>query len=268
MAGLIDVWDVDTFGEDLIIQLHANAELVRNYIATEQEIFLEREAAGLRAVYRSNRHAESYLRFLECLGQHMAARTIRAWHYTRLTDSEVNTLRRAGIKLSTLETTRQRLDAQVAAGQISVEIGNALFEASPLHDPQQLESRSNRFWMISHPTEVEDYSVTLLLANWGGEVVYFWLRAQAPHLQQMSAASEGRACWKSEFRSTRAPTPLTQAKLLRRPLLEVSATSPISEQSISALSARSDPRPSSRYIRKAKLPSSRSGRDIRSTFAD
>jgi hypothetical protein len=185
VAGLIDVWDVDTFGEDLIIQLHANAELVRNYIATEQEIFLEREAAGLRAVYRSNPHAESYLRFLECLGQHMAARTIRAWHYTRLTDSEVNTLRRAGIKLSTLETTRQRLDAQVAAGQISVEIGNALFEASPLHDPQQLESRSNRFWMISHPTEVEDYSVTLLLANWGGEAVYFWLRAKAPHLQQI-----------------------------------------------------------------------------------
>ena len=46
MAGLIDVWDVDTFGEDLMIQLHANAELVRNYIATDKKSFSNAKREG------------------------------------------------------------------------------------------------------------------------------------------------------------------------------------------------------------------------------
>jgi hypothetical protein len=179
----IDVWDIETFGEDLIALLHANAELVRDYILTDRDISLERETSGLRAIYRSNPHAESYLQFLERLGQRMERVTIRAWHYTRLTDSEVDALRAAGVQLSTLEAMRRRLDAQVAAGQISVEIANALLEASVLHDRQQVASRSNRFWMTSHPLAVEDDGVTLLLDNWGGEVVYFWL--QDRHLEQV-----------------------------------------------------------------------------------
>ena len=190
----------------------------------------------------------------------MAARTIRAWHYTRLTDSEVNTLRRAGIKLSTLETTRQRLDAQVAAGQISVEIGNALFEASPLHDPQQLESRSNRFWMISHPTEVEDYSVTLLLSNWGGEVVYFLLRAQAPHLQQIVGGIGRARVLEVGVPLDASPHSFNAGETVAGHLLEVSAASPISEQSISALSARwTRGRPRDTYGRRSCLRADREG---------
>jgi hypothetical protein len=177
VVGLIDVWDVNTFDKDLMARLRANAELVRDYIATDRDISIERrEAPGLRTTLLSNPHAKSYRRFLESLGHDMEARAIRAWHYTRLTDSEVDVLRTAGIRLSTSEATRQRLDSQVAAGQISVEIGNALFEKSPLRDRQQSEARSGRFWMTSHPLDVEDGGVTLLLANWGGEVVYFWLQ--------------------------------------------------------------------------------------------
>lgn len=113
----------------------------------------------------------------------MEDRTIRAWHYTRLTDSEVDMLRASGIQLSTKETARQRLDEQVATGEISVEIASALFAASPLHDYQQLDARSNRFWLTSDPLNVKDRGVTLLLNNWGGEVVYFWL--ETPDLQKI-----------------------------------------------------------------------------------
>lgn len=88
-VNLIDVWNVETFDEDLIATLRANSELVRNYIVTDREIFLEREASGLRVPYRTNPHAESYGRFLEDLDPLMKTRTIRAWHYTRLTDTEV-----------------------------------------------------------------------------------------------------------------------------------------------------------------------------------
>jgi hypothetical protein len=179
----IDVWDAETFGEDLIAVLRANAELVRDYIVTDHDISLEREASGLGPIYRSNPHAESYLHFLETLGDRIKRSTIRAWHYTRLTDSEVDTLRTAGVHLSTFDTMRQRLDAQVAAGEISVEVANALLRASVLHDRQQIASRSGRFWMTSHPLAVEDNGVTLLLNSWGGEVVYFWL--QDRHLEQV-----------------------------------------------------------------------------------
>jgi hypothetical protein len=40
----------------------------------------------------------------------METRTIRAWHYTRLTDAEVVAMRMTGISLSSLDAIRQRLD--------------------------------------------------------------------------------------------------------------------------------------------------------------
>lgn len=180
---MIDIWDIETFGKDLLAELHANGKLVSNYIEEEREIFLERDASRLRGLSRTNPHATSYLRFLEELNWRMKTCTIRAWHYTRLSDPEVEALRMSGIQLSTLEATRRRLDAQVAAGVIPAEIASALFEASPLHNAEQLKSRSSRFWMTSHPVDVEDDGVTLLLNNWGGEVVYFWLQDQ--YLQQI-----------------------------------------------------------------------------------
>ena len=127
MAGLIDVWDVETFGEDLIAQLRASTGLVRDYTATERAVSLERHASRPGRTYRGNPHEEDYLRFLETLGQGMKHSAIRAWHYTRLTDSEVVAMQTAGVHLSTLEMMLRRLDAQVATGQFSVEIANALF---------------------------------------------------------------------------------------------------------------------------------------------
>jgi hypothetical protein len=171
----IDVWNVGTFDEELLGTLRAQSELVRNYIATDREILLEREASGLRGAYRTNLNAERYQRFVENLGRDMETRTIRGWHYTRLTDAEVEQLRTTGITLSSLEATRQRLGAQVAAGELPADIADALFAASPFQHREQVGPRSDKFWMTSHPVEIVDGGVTLLLSNWGGEAVYFWL---------------------------------------------------------------------------------------------
>jgi hypothetical protein len=171
---LIDVWNVETFDEDVLRKLRARAELVRSYIATEWEI-LESEASGLRPAYRSNPHSKSYHRLLEDLDRDMETRTIRAWHYTRLTDAEVEAMRATGIDLSSLGAIRQRLDMQVAAKEISAGTADALYGASPFHHPDQIGPRSDKFWMTSHPVEIGDGRVTLFLRNWGGEGVYFWL---------------------------------------------------------------------------------------------
>ncbi len=79
----------------------------------------------------------------------MRSRMIRAWHHTRLTEAKVDRLRHEGIHLSTPETLRSRLDLFVASGAVSAQLANELYAASPFHG-EQLESRINKFWVVSH----------------------------------------------------------------------------------------------------------------------
>ena len=105
----------------------------------------------------------------------MQTRTIRAWHYTRLTDQEAQALKRDGIHVSTPETLTARLEALVTTGHLSRRAAEALYEASPFHGDQR-KSREGKFWMISHPQAIDDGGVEPLLARWGGEVASFWLK--------------------------------------------------------------------------------------------
>jgi hypothetical protein len=175
IAKLIDVWNLETFDEELTSKLQANAELIRNYLMIDRSEAFDRHIT-------TNPYGMDYIEFMEEVGRDMQARTIRAWHYTRLTDAEVDIIRRDGIYLSTLETFRRRLDAQVAARVFSVEVADALFAASPFH--AQLDVRSNKFCMTSHPVATDD--MTLLLGNWGGESAYFWLKD--PTLSELVAS--------------------------------------------------------------------------------
>jgi hypothetical protein len=154
-------------------KLRAKAQLIRNYLITDHRLYLEREASDHRMPHPTNPFATDYLAFVEEIGGDMETRAIRAWHYTRLTDGEVDVIRERGIYPSTLDSLRRRLDAQVAAGSFAAAAADALYAASPFH--HQLDSRSGKFWMTSHPIEIDDSGVTLLLNNWGGEATYFWL---------------------------------------------------------------------------------------------
>lgn len=107
-------------------------------------------AAGGERPYPDNPFAGDHLDLAETLMAVMNRRTIRAWHYTRLTDAEADRLRQDGIVLPSSESIRARLDAQVAAGAFSPEIADALHAASP-SQRGQAEIRSGRFWMVSHP---------------------------------------------------------------------------------------------------------------------
>lgn len=174
MLGILDVWDAGTFDPELLVSLAADAELVRNYLSRDREIFLDHDAGRCRSLLRpENPFAAAYIRHVEEIARLMADRTIRAWHYTRMTDAEVDRLRREGIELSTLESLRARLDVQVAAGALSASAAEALYAASPFNQGQR-ENRTHRFWMISHPDPIDDSRVERLLGNWGGEVASFW----------------------------------------------------------------------------------------------
>ena len=112
----------------------------------------------------------------------MEARTIRAWHYTRMTDEEVAALPRDGVYLSSLDGLRVRLAAQVKTGMFNEEVSRSLFADSPFQSEQR-GSRSDKFWMVSHPATIDDGGVELLLESWGGESAYFWQRD--PELQAL-----------------------------------------------------------------------------------
>ena len=54
-------------------------------------------------------------------------------------------------------------------------MADQLYAVSPLQNGQ-VEIRANRFWMVSHPTAVDDGGVTPLLERWGGEVASMWVK--------------------------------------------------------------------------------------------
>jgi hypothetical protein len=84
-------------------------------------------------------------------------------------------LRDEGIHLSTPATLRARLDSQVASGALGAELADALYAQSPFHS-DQLEARSGKFWLVSHPGAIDDGGVEPLMAHWGGEVASFWTK--------------------------------------------------------------------------------------------
>nr|WP_313424760.1 hypothetical protein [Brevundimonas diminuta] len=174
----IDVWNVETFDAELMDLLSAEADMVRAYMDRDLEIFrtYENATGPDRPLFRpSNIHAAAFMALEERVMPLMAERTIRAWHYTRLTDAEAEALRADGVVLSTIETLKGRLAARVQASEISQATADAAFAASPFHSDER-GSRSNKFWMVSHPVEIEDGGVEPLMAHWGGEVAHFWLK--------------------------------------------------------------------------------------------
>lgn len=175
--GFIDVWDVASFDEPLASALREHATLVRDYLTTSRRQYIERELSDHTQPHGFNPFATEYGEFVETIGRMMAARTIRAWHYCRMTDDEVEALKHNGIQLSSIDTLTARLDAQVAAGTMSRAEADGLFAASPFHS-DQMESRAHKYWMVSTPVPPYDSGVELLLGHWGGEVAYFWLREQ------------------------------------------------------------------------------------------
>src|SRR3546814_988227 len=88
----IDVWDTATLDPALAAQLDAHADLIRDYLHTDHEIFLSHDlgrGAGRSILRQENPYADDFYRLKETIGHAMDVRVIRAFHYTRLIDDEV-----------------------------------------------------------------------------------------------------------------------------------------------------------------------------------
>lgn len=192
MAGrLIDVWDVETFDPELTACLTEHADLMAAYYARSNKIFLDHDLGRARTLIRpENEFAADLGALRETVTALMDARTIRAWHYTRLTDDEVEALLRDGVHLSTPESLRRRFDQTVTAGHLTAADAEHLWAHNMFN--HQHDSRAGKFWAVSHPQPIDDGGVTPLMKHWGGEAASMWMQDEAV-LARLEGVGRARA---------------------------------------------------------------------------
>ncbi len=183
---VIDIWNAETYTEDIHAFLKEHAETIIRYyrikLQTDEEM-AQHEGWRLRP---PNPFADAYNRVNERLADLIAPRSIRAFHYTRMVDIEVDDVLANGFYAPTTEDSFVRLSERVGrlvqAGILSIQEGDRIFSASPLHNSEQFRARQG-IWLTPHAYRPDSQAVRLLVNNWGGEVGYFWIdESQDPDL--------------------------------------------------------------------------------------
>lgn len=122
---------------------------------------------------KPNRFSSDYLWLKERrLTPILAGTRIRAWHYARLLDHEVEAMKKR-LAPSSLDFLQQRLSALIGMGLLTQEEAATVFKSSPFHS--QESSRTGKLWVVTVPLHFSDGGVSPLLGSWGGESAYFWL---------------------------------------------------------------------------------------------
>ena len=170
---MIQPWNPSTFNSEIIRVLNDNSDLIYDFFSEDSRLMNEHLNSDPYESLKPNRFHSCYTNLLEdILTPVLAESRIIVWHYTRLTDFEVN-LMQENIVPSSLSYLQKRLDALVAEGILSTEESKLIFELSPYHT--QAKSRENMLWTVTVPLPCDDHGVAPLLGYWGGESAYFRL---------------------------------------------------------------------------------------------
>lgn len=174
---VLDTSDPKTFDEELLVELRDHHGLIQDYLMREREIFetYDNYYGPGRPLFRPHNHFGSpFQAFRDSLIPLMETRAIRGFHYTRMTDEELEIMRADGISLSTPSYLEIRLNALVSADLLTFDEVQIILDQSPFKT--QLDIRQNMFWMVSSRLPMEDEGVKPLLATWGGEVASMHLK--------------------------------------------------------------------------------------------
>lgn len=170
----MDAWNPDTFDAELRHVLWDHSELIVNYAREDHRLMDEYINSDRYEMLEPNPFGAEHLRLREhVIAPLLNDRRIRVWHYTRLTDDEVISVKER-LQSSTLTLLKERLDALVRQGHLIDAEATTIHRHSPFHE--QDNARSNRFWTVSVPMHCTRSGVVPLLSSWGGESAYFWLR--------------------------------------------------------------------------------------------
>ncbi len=170
---MIDLWNPNTFSDELQRVLRTESQLIFDYHSEDLRLIDEHLNSSPYQSLKPNQFYSSYLFFHEhVLTPIMAETQIRVWHYARLLDHEVDEMHQR-IVPSSLKFLKKRLHDLVAMGLLSHEEADELFHESPFQSEEDI--RSGRFWTVPVPLHYSYGGVSPLLGSWGGESAYFRL---------------------------------------------------------------------------------------------
>ncbi|WP_395517747.1 hypothetical protein [Pseudorhizobium flavum] len=101
----------------------------------------------------------------------MSMMIVRAFHYTRMTDDEVDRLQAGGVVLTSVDFLRERLGRRVEAGDLSQELADQIVSRTALANAEF--GVRDGFWLTALPIPPADSRVNLLVQHWGGEGAYW-----------------------------------------------------------------------------------------------
>lgn len=169
----MDCWNPETFDNELRDLFVSCTDLITDYFREEKRLMDEHLNSAPYESLKPNKYCSAYNEALENMITPMfLERRIRVWHYTRLLDDEVLSMRKRIIP-STLDSLQQRLEALKSKQLLTQNETEILFQGSPFQ--RQEDIRENRFWTVTIPVSPKNSGVKPLLENWGGESAYFWL---------------------------------------------------------------------------------------------
>ena len=173
----MDCWNSETFDDELRGLFVSCSDIIANYFREDKRLMDEHLNSDPYESLKPNQYSAAYQQVLEdMITPMLLERSIRVWHYTRLLDDEVLSMKRR-LALSTLGSLQQRLEALKSKQILTQNEADIIFQESPFQS--QEDSRSNRFWTVTVPVSPEDSGVKPLLKSWGGESTYFWLSNEA-----------------------------------------------------------------------------------------
>jgi hypothetical protein len=168
---MIDLWDIGTYDEEILGHLERHKEIIDGYFDLEGKKNIMVAKLATWEPIQPNPFAPDYMAAVESLGGIMSTKTIRAFHYSRMTDDEIEAVLSEGIVPTSIEYMKQRVDRQVSAGRVTIEQATRIITQRP---PQTTDFGVRKgFWSTSSPIHPDDRAVDLLVGHWGGESVYW-----------------------------------------------------------------------------------------------
>lgn len=173
-GAMIDSWNPATFSNKISSVLSEYSELVRSYYEEDRRLMDEHLNSSPYQSLKPNKYHGAYANFKEeVLTPIISNSRVRVWHYTRLTNKEVESMQQKPV-LSSLIHLKERLSKLVAEKQLTPDEAKTVYSNSPFH--MQHKARANRLWSTNIPLSHNDSGVIPLLGSWGGESAYFWLK--------------------------------------------------------------------------------------------
>lgn len=167
---LIDADNLETWPNELLGVLRANAEAIRAYHKERQVIDRAAEVDVMLRIKRlANIHGPAWRHALEVANNATAGKFLRGYHATRLTHDEVVAIKSGGLEPLSVALLEQRLAALRDTGEIDLRIHDAL----RMHHQASENNRAGMVWFIFTKASLTDEGgVERFFRSWGGEALY------------------------------------------------------------------------------------------------